>query len=574
MHRLQGESMELVYLWVEDYKNIKSQGFNFSPKFNCHYDEENNELTIDKNDDCIENFFGDNINVTAIVGKNGSGKSSLLNCIIEQNQSSNIFIFKDEAQDKFLIFYNSSIDKIESNYECILNPTFLLAYNSSLLFLKSYMDINNYAMDEQLTIPRRFFKFSEKRDFISDLHKNTTEIFNIVSINSEKNIDDPFETDPYSILALNQHFTYLKEKYLHKILKYYPDLESFIGQYFKVNKVTYKLKDLGTIFLASPRFKDNYKHDKFLNGMFNTFNQEASIENRLKFLCLIFCYLDEEEIKGFILEKQDSFTYIELYDLIKVLKNSYIIVWNRFITVIEGKSDFQTIINQYLIFTKEIRHEILEFSFTPALSSGEEKLLYLFINIYDYILGMKKVGTNKFTIIIDEPDTLLHPNWQKKIIFLLVTFINTFFKDETFNFVLTSHSPFLLSDIPKQNIIFLDKYEKGKCKVVDGLKEKKQTFGANIHTLLSDSFFMEDGLMGEFAKGKIGKAIELLNQDKLDEKDLKYCEQIISIIGEPIVKNQLQRMLDSKRLKKVDEIDKIYEEIELLKHRIEILRKD
>ena len=73
--------MELVYLWVEDYKNIKRQGFNFSPRFRCEYDEDKNELTIDENDDYIPDFFGKNINVTAIVGKNGSGKSSLLNLI-------------------------------------------------------------------------------------------------------------------------------------------------------------------------------------------------------------------------------------------------------------------------------------------------------------------------------------------------------------------------------------------------------------------------------------------------------------------------------------------------------------
>ena len=73
--------MELVYLWVEDYKNIKKQGFNFSSKFNCDYDEDKNELTIKESDDYIENFFGNNINVTAIVGKNGSGKSSVLKLI-------------------------------------------------------------------------------------------------------------------------------------------------------------------------------------------------------------------------------------------------------------------------------------------------------------------------------------------------------------------------------------------------------------------------------------------------------------------------------------------------------------
>ena len=34
--------MELVYLWIEDYKNIKKQGFNFSPQFDCKYVEESN----------------------------------------------------------------------------------------------------------------------------------------------------------------------------------------------------------------------------------------------------------------------------------------------------------------------------------------------------------------------------------------------------------------------------------------------------------------------------------------------------------------------------------------------------
>ncbi len=69
--------MELVYLWVENYKNIHKQGFNFSPRFRCEYDEDTKELKIVDKDETGEfypkNFFGDNINVTAIVGENGSG---------------------------------------------------------------------------------------------------------------------------------------------------------------------------------------------------------------------------------------------------------------------------------------------------------------------------------------------------------------------------------------------------------------------------------------------------------------------------------------------------------------------
>jgi hypothetical protein len=71
--------LELVYLWVEDYKNIKKQGFNFSPRFECKFydeyekDEEGKEkLKVNckleiKPKEHIEDFFGENINVTAIV---------------------------------------------------------------------------------------------------------------------------------------------------------------------------------------------------------------------------------------------------------------------------------------------------------------------------------------------------------------------------------------------------------------------------------------------------------------------------------------------------------------------------
>lgn len=37
--------MELVYLWVEDYKNIQKQGFNFSPRFRCEFKDEYEKYT-------------------------------------------------------------------------------------------------------------------------------------------------------------------------------------------------------------------------------------------------------------------------------------------------------------------------------------------------------------------------------------------------------------------------------------------------------------------------------------------------------------------------------------------------
>lgn len=108
--------MELVYLWVEDYKNIKNQGFNFSPNFQCdfkaEYDEngrlkDNCELIINPKENQLKDFFGKNINITAIVGENGSGKSSLFNIILDILEEENI-------KNYILVYYDKDLKYISN----------------------------------------------------------------------------------------------------------------------------------------------------------------------------------------------------------------------------------------------------------------------------------------------------------------------------------------------------------------------------------------------------------------------------------------------------------------------------
>jgi predicted ATPase len=178
------------------------------------------------------------------------------------------------------------------------------------------------------------------------------------------------------------------------------------------------------------------------------------------------------------------------------------------------------------------------------LSSGEEAFINLFANLYDE--KQKKV------ILIDEGELGMHPNWQKKYLDYLIKV----FGNRKIQIILTSHSPFLVSDLPKENIIFLRKGEEedgeleNKCIVVKEGDRKHpqitQTFGQNIHTLFADSFFMEGGLMGEFAKEKIKNVLIDItgNQEvtKGNESRKKEIEFIISQIGEPLLRKKLEKI--------------------------------
>ena len=141
--------MELLYVWIEDYKNIHHQGFNFSPKYRFEFEPTKSEHLKDeagqikkdsngfeiktvtegtvthtirdqKNSTLSDNFFGENItNVTAIVGQNGAGKSNLLEFIriafnhflnseeidIEE-YSKFLFLIKPKGEEKFYYLHS------------------------------------------------------------------------------------------------------------------------------------------------------------------------------------------------------------------------------------------------------------------------------------------------------------------------------------------------------------------------------------------------------------------------------------------------------------------------------------
>ena len=108
-----------------------------------------------------------------------------------------------------------------------------------------------------------------------------------------------------------------------------------------------------------------------------------------------------------------------------------------------------------------------------------------------------------------------------------------------YQIILTSHSPFILSDLTRENVIYLTRNrKKGNIEVIDNAS-KERTLAANIHTLFRDAYFMKDGLIGNYAQDKMNEVLAPLVNKSMGEKDFLPILKFINNIGEPILRNRL-----------------------------------
>jgi hypothetical protein len=111
----------------------------------------------------------------------------------------------------------------------------------------------------------------------------------------------------------------------------------------------------------------------------------------------------------------------------------------------------------------------------------------------------------------------------------------------TFNIFLITHSPFILSDIPRSNILYMET-EKDKAK---NKKLPTHTFAQNIGDMMYDSFFMEKTI-GNFAEEKLRKLIQkrLEKNSKKKQKLMSDVEEqaVLSSIGDPVIRSLIDEI--------------------------------
>lgn len=166
------------------------------------------------------------------------------------------------------------------------------------------------------------------------------------------------------------------------------------------------------------------------------------------------------------------------------------------------------------------------------LSSGERQrlntvgsLVYHLRNLDTAMVHQDQLTYKDVNVVLEEVELYFHPEYQKGYVKYLLEQIARIGlqRIKSINMCFITHSPFVLSDIPHGNILYLKGGEPDK-------KEKKlNTFGANIGDLIRTSFFLTEGAMGDFARSFIDKiviSLELHERPQGDALDFNaYIEK-------------------------------------------------
>lgn len=600
--------MELIYIWIKNYKNIDECAVALNPKFiytKC-YRQTNKTLKIN----LIEsnNFvrvFDKNLNILAIVGQNGSGKSNLTSAIasiIRANSSfardkedsnyfdntlpkeycliwrkNNKFYYTGSANYEITTQLGDIVNKHNFKSKCAIFKPFLLEQDEDVLSFPK--DIHQEGIIEKKL--NNYFYYDRFR--IYETTKSLRKFFdvgkNLKVLTDSENGNLSFDSYGYEI-DIKQEFSWLNRQ-----------LKRARSNYFITNKKRkshyYFLKFVDSLIYRNSIIARNVKTMKnfdlaitagcFSFGIIQLINLleinhgcKDIIGDKIKLEQLIECLKlrpyscnhiifenfwksAREAIKYFI-KDENSNNYKDLIETFKIyesleskLNKNSTFFSDLIISHGNGLFRLKNTVNISDKLSEEInwlnKLKIFRLNFYKIsngnlysffeLSTGEQRMLRFFADLASVI-------DKSDVFILDEMDLSWHPEWQRKMVYYVHDLFMKLNKKHQVNIFFTTHSPFILSDIPKENVIIMNK---GNAKYANF-----ETFASNIHDLFNKNLFLncEDCYtIGEFAKEKINKIVKILNRKNISDNKLQELEKKINIIGEPIIRTTLLNKLYS-----------------------------
>lgn len=217
-------------------------------------------------------------------------------------------------------------------------------------------------------------------------------------------------------------------------------------------------------------------------------------------------------------------------------------------------SSLEKLLKRFSYFSERKGHELhsdvgnkFRISF-ELLSEGEERFLDIITKINDSIA--ENNGAELLVLLLDEPDQSLHPEWARRFIDTITQVIESIDFDGNIQLVLSTHSPYLLSDILPTDVFLLERDKESRKLSIHKLDNDKKIscLGANIYDLMQNEFFMNN-TVGEFATKKINSFIKRISKINSNSEDIQEIDYFIEQIGEPIIQKVMRRQLEEKKFK-------------------------
>lgn len=556
--------MKIHYIWVEKFKNLINFGLNISSNRKFEYDAINNRLKEIPIDTLPPNFFGEKISdVAGILGENGVGKSNALELVCKVlKRSSNIlntsYIIVMEEGETLFCYYSLSkgtVPTVEFNISLrehtkITNPLKVIFFSNVFDERRSDFgaDVSDISINNTFNKSNIFNR--RKRDKITSFEKQIRFIkssaFNLLNIELPSEIQFTSKIwMPGNLMDRDGYGNIYPE-----MVEFKRKIRSRLKDIKIENKFIYIIKlEYIFYFLNNHKIVESSLAEKILQEIasFESIKTNDLIDNLVKLLMAHIEKMSPSQLK--LLSKKDDIGDPDFY-------------FHRISQQLSFLSDFTELPPNLITENSKdglgiYRHEhfILDYTLDASrnflnyfihlfgesgifvtnwigISSGHKAYLNLFSSIYHELEFTRQ---SNLLLCIDEGDLYLHPSWQIEFFNKLIKILPAIFKGDT-QILLTSHSPFLLSDLPNQSVTLLKASPEGNVIAKNGVEFKIKTFGGNLYDLYAEPFFLGDKRTSVFAYNKIYNLIKKIETNQLDNSQKDLASSMVNIIGDEVIK--------------------------------------
>lgn len=548
--------MKLSFIWVEKYKGFTNFALNLASDEKFSYDRESHSLKKTNNNDYISGLFAPTIKeITAIVGKNGAGKTNCLELICTILEGSML-----KYRTDFLAVVKDDDEKYSlcHNFENQINANFKYAHTSGRnkikgfkgIFFSNIHDNRKYNFGREIAYVtsnnnygyRNYGSRRAEGNLISSQVDLISKYGNIIKNEIKISIPTSLGIELYVFFEVldfeeGKNFRSLIRKRIKDIVSSKNKFIYSLKYMFLAKLTSTLLSDFGDELIKEINFnlKDNEPTDVYLKKVSNNIADYVSL------------IIDTHKNDSDIYEKY-SFLQSGFSDFREIEDKLHLIdpILNTSVT---GYSN-------YTRYTLKVNEENLEVIKTfnhlfgkrgdvradwEGISSGSKAYLTLFTMLRE---SMKNVRSDTL-ICIDEGDLYLHPTWQIDFLSNLNKMLPNF-SNYNIQLVLTSHSPFLLTDLPHNNVVILEDRYDHPTQEAD-----IRTFGSNIYDLYSSVFFLNKQRYGTFATEHIMKIINKISHDLYTESEKIEIQKFVDMIGDKFLYSQLKSILIEKDIIKI-----------------------